>query len=451
MRRGGVILAGLTLFNAVTFSQPTTETPAQSLFLYYEAVNLVADDPRQSRIDIHYRIDQEFFVPVRNTDRGFPHEFKRRGEVAIELFDSTGIAKARDIARFEIGATTDEGTFESKQWYQRMVSFDVQPGLYTISLEVDDLESERIYRDRTRTARAKRFDLPILQLSTPIFSSWLPGEFPPEKFWPQNFGGNILYGTTGGLFIQSTSDHAMDAPVRVEYLVSTERRRFEDPTTILSDTIESAATVAGLTLEISAREDSLRYSVGRSPSSKATGVFIPIPFEKLPLRNFELNLTILQGTRSEVVKKQFKTVWPDMPLSLRDVDFALNALRYITTEKQLDSLRRGTWDDRLSKLEGFWKEKDKTPETDYNEVMTEYYRRVDFAMRSFGTIREPDGSKSDRGRIFIIYGQPTQTQRNLDPTTGFQEIWIYENLGKKFTFVDKTKSGNYVLVATTDL
>jgi GWxTD domain-containing protein len=144
-------------------------------------------------------------------------------------------------------------------------------------------------------------------------------------------------------------------------------------------------------------------------------------------------------------------IWPDMPLSLRDIDYALDALKIITREEQLDSMRRGDLETRRGALEAFWKEKDKSPETAYNEVMAEFYRRVDYARKTFGTLREPDGFKSDRGRIVALYGQPTRIERTLDSSAGFRESWSYEKLNKKFVFLDKTKSGAYMLVSTQSL
>jgi len=41
-----------------------------------------------------------------------------------------------------------------------------------------------------------------------------------------------------------------------------------------------------------------------------------------------------------------------MPFSLKDVDYALAALKYITTEDELDSLRKGNYETG----EGTWKD-----------------------------------------------------------------------------------------------
>jgi hypothetical protein len=83
--------------------------------------------------------------------------------------------------------------------------------------------------------------------------------------------------------------------------------------------------------------------------------------------------------------------------------------------------------------------------------MTQYYRRVDYAIRTFGTLRQPDGFRSDRGRIFILYGPASTTERSLDPSSGFKEVWVYSRFKKKFVFVDENKSGNYILVSASEL
>ena len=64
-------------------------------------------------------------------------------------------------------------------------------------------------------------------------------------------------------------------------------------------------------------------------------------------------------------------------------------------------------------------------------LIREYYKRVEIANRYFGTYRE--GWKTDRGIIFIVYGQPSTIYKDLN-----SESWIYgeENniLSVKFTF-----------------
>jgi GWxTD domain-containing protein len=164
-----------------------------------------------------------------------------------------------------------------------------------------------------------------------------------------------------------------------------------------------------------------------------------------------MTFTFSSGPDTEEIVRKGRAVWPDMPFTLKDIDNALDVLKYITTESELDSLRRGNLEERRAHLEGFWRGKGGKQETAFNEVMTEYYRRADHATRSFGTLRQPDGFRSDRGRIYVLYGPPTSTDRMLDPVSGFHEVWTYSHLKKKFVFVDQNKSGNYVLVSAAAL
>lgn len=61
--------------------------------------------------------------------------------------------------------------------------------------------------------------------------------------------------------------------------------------------------------------------------------------------------------------------------------------------------------DRVSFVERFWSVRDLSPETPANEFRTEFMRRVRYADKVFGTA-SARGSLTDRGRVFIILGQP---------------------------------------------
>jgi len=83
--------------------------------------------------------------------------------------------------------------------------------------------------------------------------------------------------------------------------------------------------------------------------------------------------------------------------------------------------------------------------------MVEYYRRVDIANRRFSSSREMDGYKSDQGRIFILYGSPSRTERLFSPSSPAREVWTYTQLKKRFIFEDQRRSGIYVLISIENL
>ncbi|MEK7669845.1 MAG: GWxTD domain-containing protein, partial [Bacteroidota bacterium] len=78
-------------------------------------------------------------------------------------------------------------------------------------------------------------------------------------------------------------------------------------------------------------------------------------------------------------------------------------------------------------------------------------RRVDESIRRFSSLKENDGYKTDRGRIFVLYGTPTTTERRLLPNRTPMEVWTYQNIRRKFIFTDPSRSGNYILTETETL
>ena len=187
-------------------------------------------------------------------------------------------------------------------------------------------------------------------------------------------------------------------------------------------------------------------------ASSAACLVVPVSTALLPLRDFVLKVDITTADgKVASYSRAIRTVWPDMPFSLKNVDGALDALRFLTTGKQLDSLRSGSFEERRDALEKFWQERNRSTSSARNEVMAEYYRRVDYTIKNFGTLRMPDGSRSDRAKIYILYGMPGRTERSLNPAGAHMETWYYDRLKKKFVFVDETRNGTYVLVATAPL
>ena len=425
-------------------------SPDQPLpFLFYEAVNLVARDPSKSRIDIQYRIDRDFFVAQRNSETTSGPPFRRLGEIAIEIADSTGTVAARELDRLEIPEDSPDRIPEQKEWYQGVYSCEVAPGPYTVVIEITDVQSKRNVVDKRRAIRALAFGEQTSLLSTPLFVAPSPQLPAATTLTPLNYGGDLLFGQPAGLYVEFAPPTASDTTVKVRTTITTLEPGAAPGRSVGYDSLVALPLKRRFDFVPRVDNGSPVYAIVDSLSRNAAAVVIPIPAEQMILRNFRISLTVTYGTRTYETTKDFRTVWPDMPFSMKDVDYALDALRYITTDHELDSLRSGDFETRRNNLEGFWKVRDKTPATAYNELMTEYYRRVDHAVRTYGTLRQPDGSRTDRGRVYILYGPPTRTDRSLDPKSGFQEIWYYDRLNRKFTFRDEAKNGNYVLVSTT--
>ena len=429
-------------------AQPRTESPGpmpQSVF--FEVVRLFSSDSTRQLVDIHYRVDESFFIAVKNTDSSFHHAFRRDGEVLVELTDSVSGAVSRNLDRVLIGDETEEPSQFPRKWSQGIMSFSLRPGVYALNFEVTDHESRHDFADRTRMVRVPKPVPGEPGLSDLVFITNRDEKEIPARIVPANFGGDAVFGAPMGVLLE-VSSRQPDSSLSVHIAInSIPPSAGEKPEVSMTDSLVIAPG-RGCRLTPMSSDEQIMYTVTRNEPNAPSVILLPFPGSKMLLRTYTMTVTIRQGGKLQKTSKHFRMIWPDMPASLKDVDYALDILRYITTSSLLDSLKRGSYEERRENLETFWKAKDETPGTVYNEVMTEYYRRVDHAMKSFGTLRVPDGAKSDRGKVYILYGPPSRTRRTLDPNSAFEEVWVYDRLNREFTFVDRNRNGTYELTET---
>jgi hypothetical protein len=81
----------------------------------------------------------------------------------------------------------------------------------------------------------------------------------------------------------------------------------------------------------------------------------------------------------------------------------------------------------------------------------EYLRRVAAANQNF-TVLGRDGWRTDRGRIYLLYGDPDQIDRFPGETESKPyQIWRYFGIerGVEFVFIDRWGDSNYHLVHST--
>ncbi len=105
---------------------------------------------------------------------------------------------------------------------------------------------------------------------------------------------------------------------------------------------------------------------------------------------------------------------------------------YIMTSLEREVFLQLTTDrERDLFIEAFWKHRDPTPSTPENEFKTEHYRRIQYANHFFGRQGPRPGWKTDRGRIYIILGEPNDIQRFEGKTQTYPaEIWFYQDQSK---------------------
>ncbi len=81
-------------------------------------------------------------------------------------------------------------------------------------------------------------------------------------------------------------------------------------------------------------------------------------------------------------------------------------------------------------IEAFWQRRDPTPDTEENEFKEEHYRRIAYANEHFAA--GVPGWKTDRGRIYIVFGPPDEIESH--PSGGTYERPMEEGGGETSTF-----------------
>jgi GWxTD domain-containing protein len=136
---------------------------------------------------------------------------------------------------------------------------------------------------------------------------------------------------------------------------------------------------------------------------------------------------------------------------------------YIISDEERAAFKRlSTDDEREHFVEDFWNRRNPHPESTENEFKEEYYRRIAYANEHFSS--GVPGWKTDRGRIYIMYGPADEIeghasgglyQRSPEEGGGTTdaypfERWRYryiEGIGEDVVleFVDTTMTGEYHL------
>lgn len=102
-------------------------------------------------------------------------------------------------------------------------------------------------------------------------------------------------------------------------------------------------------------------------------------------------------------------------------------------------------------LAGFWSDIEAGHSERAQLKRTEYLRRVAQANSNF-TVMNKEGWRTDRGRVYVLYGEPDQIQRNPGEAGAKPyQTWNYYGIekGVEFVFVDRNGTGDYQLVHST--
>lgn len=238
--------------------------------------------------------------------------------------------------------------------------------------------------------------------------------------------------------------------------------------------------------------DSVRVTEGQSWPRVLT-----FDLSAYPRGHYQVRLDILGGNDRPVASTQssFDVLWsPEswLPDAADFYEVAATTLLPAEDASRFQNLSRG---EKEVLLEDLWRRYDPTPETAENELRTTFRQRVEYANAHYTIFQR--GMFTDRGRVWIRYGEPDDIDIERMPTLdkdtiGYQlldlpaeereavtktprdesqsadlrpyEIWTYDQHGHelipgstlpgamkglKFVFVDEQGYGDYILRYST--
>jgi GWxTD domain-containing protein len=175
---------------------------------------------------------------------------------------------------------------------------------------------------------------------------------------------------------------------------------------------------------------------------------LPIPAAKLAMGVTEIKIVAEQnGVKADATMSIYANVGVS-PERGQNIGAIIDPMRYIMDGKDWQALKEASPEERTERFNAFWATRQPTKsKQDENPLLAEFFVRVQEANFRF-TWAGVEGWRSDRGRIYIIYGEPdsVQRQRSNRPNATY-ETWTYAEIGRQFVFYDYNNDGDFRLIS----
>lgn len=201
------------------------------------------------------------------------------------------------------------------------------------------------------------------------------------------------------------------------------------------------------------REGNKRFAFRQDFSSKLRSsiVLLELLKENMSSGSNSLVVNANSGQYEAEAKKNVVFIQTSLSGDIKStgsIEEKVEQLQYVARGDEWRELRNAEGEELERLFKKFWDLRDPTPGTPANELYDEYYKRIQISNTQFRSSRR-DGWRSDRGRIFVIYGPPDSIEKTDPFRTNFSgyEVWYYEELKRRFIFYDEYGFGDYRLIS----
>jgi GWxTD domain-containing protein len=355
--------------------------------------------------------------------------FEASFRVIVEISDKDDTLVTRDIKDNKISVNRFEATDDFNLFLQDYLSFTLKPDHYIAIAIISDMNSTG--------------ELPLMPIELklddnekslvlhPLVVNSQENVCNDERYFKlANSGGNVPF---------SVESYDLVIPVIDTLITEIDVILENNDDLVFSGKIDESHVES---IGITKCEDNILLTT--VPENKLLRYFI-IKNVNEKLNEGNLVLTIKNEEKNIDEEMDLKVVWINKPISLLNPEKAIEFISYIESESIVSELLDEDESDYSKVLNNYWKKFDPTPETTFNEIMFEYYSRVDYAIKEYKSIGNNNGAKTDRGMVYIKFGNPDKIERTSTSLGQVIEVWTYSNSQRKFSFIDKTGTGNFTL------
>jgi GWxTD domain-containing protein len=292
---------------------------------------------------------------------------------------------------------------------------NLKPGTYTCVFQIRDLTSKNMYKSE------REFELP----------QYDSGDIPVSPI----------------SFLKNVDDSSYTLPFNPSSAALLYNQRYSAYANVQLDSIQSIRV--NVRIYKNEKDDGQLFSqdyLTLNRDSNIVDLTYDLSSDSMAPGKYRISISGYAGQRELDAEKEFEIYWFDKSNYLYKADLAIRPMQYILSEQEYDSVAGLSYSDLDKWMDVYWSERDPTPGTNYNELKVEYFKRVQKANEKFN-LRYKEGWETDRGKIYILYGEPDKIEnRRYETDKKPHLVWIYKKQNLTFLFVDLDRDGEFTLV-----
>lgn len=377
------------------------------------------NDKKEAVVSTLVRLENKSIQYIQNNGK-----YESSYEITFMVIDQQGNVVRNETKKDGQTVKTFEATLTSSNYRIQSYQNILKSGNYTIKVSIRDLNTNKSF-EKINKMTIIGFETQPLLLSDVSIIETITDTSNKSQIVP--LIDDIVTNADKGfsiyfeLYQQSMHNKLIRFSIEIENLNQTEPK-----TSILLGTVD--------------------YIVDKRSKQE---VFHKFDSKIIPSGDYQLIVKARDTNDSVLVvrSKNYSFGWINAPTSEKDLDIAIDQLVYFAKTDVRDAMIKApTFQEKTKMFFSFWERWDPTPGTPMNEMMNEYYNRVKLSNKLFRAFKIP-GWKTDRGMVYIMYGQPDYTESKLSSADSKPyEIWYYYDIHKKYYFMDHTGYGDYRLM-----